>query len=91
MNFGTGTGNKYLGLRWLDGMANTGGNGPNGQTGFFIRVRVTAWTATTTRRPWVELPDGYSRPEQITVIDDDTIVVTGATDDGSVYLEFVDV
>jgi hypothetical protein len=36
-------------------------------------------------------PDGYSRPNQITVVTDRTVVVTGTTADGGVYLEFVDI
>ena len=32
-----------------DWVANTGGNGPNGEAGFFIRGRVSAYTSTTTQ------------------------------------------
>jgi hypothetical protein len=38
-----------------------------------------------------EHPERYSQPQQITVVADRTIVVTGATHDGGFYVEFVDV
>jgi hypothetical protein len=38
----------------------------------------------------VDLPGNYLQPQQLTVLMDGTLVVTGATNDGRFYLEFID-
>jgi hypothetical protein len=45
MNFGLGTGNKYLAVRWLDGMANTGGDADDS---FTIAVSNTGFVGSVT-------------------------------------------